>query len=88
MSGYAHGESRARAAEVIVSNSRVEAAGIITQSEHQAAAIIRRAHNHANRIENSAREYAASLAPDRAKADPSLYQTLMQERYGKPKKGG
>ena len=83
MSGYVHGESRAKAAEVIVSNSRIEAAGIITKAERQAAAIIRRAHTHANRIETSAREYAATLAPNRPAADPSLYQTLMNERYGK-----
>lgn len=85
MSGYVHGASRAKAAEVTVSNARVEAAGIIRHAEHQAAAIIRRAHTHANRIENSAREYAAALNPDRPAADPSLYQTLMNERYGRKK---
>lgn len=76
-------QAQERAASAIVSNARIEAASIIEQAEHQAADIIRRAHTHANRIETSAREYAATLAPDRAKADPSLYQQLMQERYGR-----
>ena len=74
-----------RAANSIVSNARVTAALIIDDAEAKSAAIIRRAHTHANRIETSAREYAATLTPDRAKADPSLYQQLMQERYGRRK---
>ena len=75
-----------RAANSIVSNARVEAALIVEDAEAQAAAIIRRAHTHANRIENSAREYAATLTPGRAKADPSLYQQLLNERYGRRSK--
>lgn len=84
MSGQVE-QARLSAASAIVSNARIQAASIIEQAEHQAAAIIRRAHTHANRIETSAREYAATLTPDRAKADPSLYQQLMQERYGRKK---
>ena len=83
MSGYVHGEARTRAAEVIVSNTRVEADSIRAKAKKEYDAIIRRAHPHANRIETSAREYAATLAPNRPAADPSLYQTLMHERYGR-----
>ena len=76
-------QAQERAASAIVSNARLQAKLVTQEAEKQAQAIIRQAHTHANRIENSAREYAATLTPDRAKADPSLYQQLMQERYGR-----
>ena len=76
-------QAQERAASAIISNARIQAAHIIEQAEHQAAAIIRRAHTHANRIENSAREYAAGLNPDRPKPDMSPYNQLRHERYGR-----
>lgn len=75
-------QAQERAASAIVSNARIQAASIIEQAEHQAAAIIRQAHVHANRIENSAREYAATLNPER-RIDTTLYDQLKHERYGK-----
>lgn len=79
-------QAQERAASAIVSNARIEAQAIRDKAQRDHDAIIRRAHTHANRIETSAREYAATLTPDRAKADPSLYQTLMHERYGRRSK--
>lgn len=71
-----------RAANAIVSNARIQAADIRDQAETDAADIIRRAHTHANRIENSAREYAAKLNPGRV-VDTTLYEQLRHERYGR-----
>lgn len=76
-------QAQERAASAIISNARIEAQAIRDEAQRDHDAIIRRANTHANRIENSAREYAAGLNPDRPKPDMSLYNQLRHERYGR-----
>lgn len=75
-------QAQERAASAIISNARLQAKLVTQEAEKQAQAIIRRAHNHANRIETSAREYAATTNPGRPCVSDDLYQRVMRERYG------
>ena len=75
-------QAQERAASAIISNARLHAKLIIADAETKADNIVRRAHVHANRIETSAREYAATANPGRPCVSGDLYQQLMRERYG------